>query len=90
MVDRHARVKAFALAHFSSASEAGKVPSAMVLPAHCAKTRGGGQEIVRRLLSSAMPRHISKSIKSQRAGHVTGRNFRIGVLSDYVENEILS
>jgi hypothetical protein len=35
MVERHALVRAFARAHFSSASEAGKVPNAIVLPAHC-------------------------------------------------------
>ena len=34
IVDRQALVKAFALAHFSSASPDGKVPRAMVLPAH--------------------------------------------------------
>lgn len=35
MVERHARVNALARAHFSSASEWGNVPRAMVLPAHC-------------------------------------------------------
>ena len=35
MEERQARVNALALAHFSSASAAGKVPKAMVLPAHC-------------------------------------------------------
>lgn len=34
IVERHARVKALALAHLSSASPCGKVPRAMVLPAH--------------------------------------------------------
>jgi hypothetical protein len=34
IVDRHALVRAFALAHFSSASATEKVPSAIVFPAH--------------------------------------------------------
>lgn len=34
IVERQALVNAFALAHFSSASLAGKVPKAMVFPAH--------------------------------------------------------
>jgi len=34
IVDRHARVRAFACAHFESASTAGNVPSAIVFPAH--------------------------------------------------------
>lgn len=34
IVDLQARVKALARAHFSSASAEGKVPRAMVLPAH--------------------------------------------------------
>eukprot|EP00580_Thalassiosira_gravida_P007581 CAMPEP_0201641116 /NCGR_PEP_ID=MMETSP0493-20130528/23381_1 /ASSEMBLY_ACC=CAM_ASM_000838 /TAXON_ID=420259 /ORGANISM="Thalassiosira gravida, Strain GMp14c1" /LENGTH=50 /DNA_ID=CAMNT_0048114961 /DNA_START=12 /DNA_END=164 /DNA_ORIENTATION=- len=35
IVERHARVKALARAHFSSASAWGKVPRAIVFPAHC-------------------------------------------------------
>jgi hypothetical protein len=34
IVERQALVKAFARAHFSSASEEGKVPNAIVFPAH--------------------------------------------------------
>jgi len=40
IVDLHALVSALALAHFSSASPEGKVPNAMVLPAHYKKEEG--------------------------------------------------
>jgi len=39
IVDRQALVKAFARAHFSSASAEGKVPSAIVLPAHYSRQK---------------------------------------------------
>jgi hypothetical protein len=56
MVDRHARVRAFARAHFSSASARGNVPSAIVFPAHyeyqhvpkCAKNEGSVAVIIER------------------------------------------
>jgi len=41
IVDLHARVSAFARAHFSSASAEAKVPSAIVFPAHCYEHRNG-------------------------------------------------
>ena len=41
IVDRQALVRAFARAHFSSASEEGKVPRAIVLPAHYNQEKNG-------------------------------------------------
>ena len=40
IVERQALVKAFARAHFSSASVEGNVPRAIVLPAHYVQRRG--------------------------------------------------
>jgi len=45
IVERQALVRAFARAHFSSASAEGKVPRAMVLPAHYPIPNRGGEII---------------------------------------------
>lgn len=45
IVERHARVRALARAHLSSASPWGKVPRAMVLPAHFVSKVSGWNEI---------------------------------------------